>query len=253
MFIDHFGEAFLAPLIIASGNSDFLAPEFSRSLVLWVSEHRELMIDIYYIMRTVGRIAFPIYCFLLVQGFIYTKNYKKYSLRLLAFAAVSEIPFDLAFKNTMFTPGSNNVFITLFICLVLLWLMSRIATLCKKLYEHFPHTIPVFCLYVLCGFFLLCVQYALQVKLLHSDYGVAAPVVIFIMYYLRKFPVVAYTLGTLSLIAINSSAITFMALSAVLPLVFYNGKRGKPMKYLFYVFYPAHLLLLVLMRVIFGL
>ena len=51
----------------------------------------------YYISRMIGRVAFPIYLFLLVEGFVHTKNIKKYIIRLTLFAILSEVPFDMAF------------------------------------------------------------------------------------------------------------------------------------------------------------
>ena len=65
--------------------------------------------QIYVLMRGIGRIAFPIYAFLLVEGFLYTRDVKKYLARMLTFAVVSEIPFDLAVFHTPFYWGYQNV------------------------------------------------------------------------------------------------------------------------------------------------
>ena len=72
---------------------------------------------IYYadmIMRAIGRISFPIFCFLLIEGFMHTHDVKKYALNLGIFALVSEIPFDLAFAGKPFYLDYQNVFCLLY-------------------------------------------------------------------------------------------------------------------------------------------
>ena len=95
MLIDHIGGIILARYIMASGYMDVAASGDINVINAWLTENSTLFTG-YTIMRYIGRIAFPIYCFLLVEGFQRTGNVKKYAMRLGAFALISEVPFDLA-------------------------------------------------------------------------------------------------------------------------------------------------------------
>src|SRR5690554_5628220 len=83
--------------------------------------------------RIIGRLSFPIFAFLLVEGFFHTKNIKKYLTRLGVFALISEIPFDLAFYNTYFYIGHQNIFFTLFLGLLAIHLISMVE---KKFHDQ---------------------------------------------------------------------------------------------------------------------
>ncbi|MBR1741719.1 MAG: hypothetical protein IJ733_07570 [Lachnospiraceae bacterium] len=79
----------------------------------------------YLCMRALGRIAFPLFCFLLVQGFLSTGNVKKYFFRLFVFACISEIPYDLFAYHRLFSPRGQNVLFALCIALLVLYGISR--------------------------------------------------------------------------------------------------------------------------------
>lgn len=184
-----------------------------------------------FIMRTIGRVAFPIFCYLLVQGFIHTKNRKKYGMRLFLFALISEIPFDLAFYGTWFYPKYQNVFFTLLIGLIVLYWYEQAAG------DPLKQSLSIV---IGCGasIFLQC------------DYNIIGIVLILILYVFREKKVMQFLFGGI-LAAIESISCLGAASLAFIPIYCYNGKRGeKDFKYFFYWFYPVHLTLLFLLKLL---
>lgn len=115
MLIDHTAAVILARIMMRAGY--LLAVSGLEDFSSWTAEHRLLYYS-FIAMRLIGRFGFPIFCFLLVEGFLHTRNRVKYALRLLLFAFVSEIPFDLAFNGKWFDMSYQNVFFTLFLGLL---------------------------------------------------------------------------------------------------------------------------------------
>ena len=111
MLIDHIGAGVLGRLLVVRGMNEV------ADLNAWIDANSTLVIT-YQMMRFVGRLAFPIFCFLLIEGFEHTHDVKKYALRLLSFCLISEIPFDLLFNGKILEFGYQNVFFTLFIGLM---------------------------------------------------------------------------------------------------------------------------------------
>lgn len=185
--------------------------------------------SLYRICRDVGRAAFPIFCFLLVEGFIHTRSRKKYGLNLLLFACISEIPWNFMFSNT-WTYEKQNVFFTLFL-----------GYLAFCAIEYFWENQPVQLL-CLAGLFLVSCY-------LDADYGWRGYIFLLIMYWFRNYKACQAIIGSCWLYYEWKACFAFISINM------YNGKRGfikgKAAKYFFYVFYPLHIAVLVILRQIF--
>ncbi len=206
--------------------------------------YRVSNMDLYYLytaMRTIGRMAFPIYCFLLVEGFVHTKNVKKYALRLFLFALISELPFDMALFNSFWDIRYNNVFWTLFIGLVTIAGLDYIAKNVK--WNRIANT---FVMLAVAGAGMLVAEF------LCTDYGMAGVATIVAMYVFKNWKTASYAIGVIVL-TFMGGLMEAAALLMVIPLYFYNGTRGRQAKYFFYAFYPVHLLILAGVCALLGL
>lgn len=185
------------------------------------------------IMVLFGRIAFPIYCFFLVQGIFLTRDYRKYISRLFVFGLVSEVPFDLALFYGL-SWQHQNVFFTLGLGALMILCLEKINQSQKK-----GALVLVLNLVTLVGF-------ALLADLCHTDYG-SMGIVAILCFYVFHFSKVKTVL--MGLLGFSFEAALYGAVYLSLPLIyFYNGKRGKMNKYFFYLFYPVHLALIYIFR-----
>ncbi len=178
-------------------------------------------------LRIVGRLAFPIYCFLLAEGAVHTSNIRKYELRLLLFACLSEAPFDMAFWGGL-TLEHQNVFFTLFLGAVVI----------EQFKAHEERWFGI-------GAFLLACPLA---EYMNTDYGAKGVLFILCFYLFRQFAFVKQAVFASLNYALAQGGVQVYACFAAFPMLLYNGRRGPRMKYFFYVFYPAHLLILYLIK-----
>ena len=112
MLIDHTAAVVMIRQIMARGFQEAAVGGQSR-LFDWLMENGVLFYG-YQIMRMIGRLGFPIFCFLLVEGFQRTRDVKKYALRLGLFALISELPFDLAVTGRLWYGGGPKGFFFFF-------------------------------------------------------------------------------------------------------------------------------------------
>lgn len=184
--------------------------------------------------RIIGRISFPIFCFLLVEGYFHTRDLRKYSLRLLAFAFISEIPFDLAFSGKI-DHSHQNIFFTLFLGLFAIHMLD----------VYFAKKPVVGLLGLIFAMFLS--------EFLRTDYGILGILYMLIIFGVRKIPgpskylIMAFMITLLNLFL--SGGLQLYSVFSVIYISFYNGKPGPKnslLKYGFYLAYPVHLMILYL-------
>lgn len=190
--------------------------------------------SLYMPIRYIGRLAFPIFCFLLVEGFVHTSDAKKYMRRLLVFAFISEIPFDLAITGKVFSLEYQNVFWELTWGMGAMFLLQIIE---KRQLNYLVQvvarlgTIAVF---------------ALSAEHMNFDYGMYGIISIVALYVFRQNKLMQLLIGAFSFYWEPVAPLAFLIMA------FYNGKRGRTLKYIFYAFYPAHLLILYMIARLMG-
>lgn len=179
--------------------------------------------------RIIGRFAFPIFTFLLVEGFFHTRDVKKYAVRLLLFAFISEFIFDYAFFGEFFSWTHQNVFFTLFLGVLLMGFWNYFQ---GKIYLQLPFAL----FFIWMG------------DVLATDYGSFGVLLIAMFFWFRDLkPFFVKLLCGAGFFILRSGIIAYGAY-AMIPIALYKGRKGPSMKYFFYIFYPIHLLLLVLIK-----
>lgn len=230
MLIDHVAATVLTRILIGYSYN----PELTNLVA--VDNNYMILYGIMRIMRTIGRLAFPIFCFLLVEGFGRTGNVKKYILRMGIFAIAAEVPFDLAFTGKAVYLGYQNVMLTLLVGLLTMWGCSLIEKRFsqKKVLQIVGD--------ILCTIAGMALAHFMQ-----TDYGAKGIICIMVLYFFRNTGILQMFAGAASFIWEAPAMLAFPIINL------YNGQRGMKMKYFFYLFYPLHLLILYFIGVLLGL
>lgn len=208
-------------------------------------------------MTYLGRLTFPIFAFLISEGFIHTSNVKKYILRLLGFALLSEIPFNLFYGGNWFYPYHQNVMFTLLLGLLGIVVIDKARK--EKTAKSIIKSV------------LLLIPISLGAFITFPDYGFWGYLTVIMFYLFRGFRF-AWLLQLVSMILLHlilpegqniivelfgknyEFAVQGFAVLALIPIWLYNGKKGKGgkiLQYGFYAFYPVHMIILYLIRYFF--
>lgn len=217
--------AFLS-MLIDHTNKALIYPYLNEGILSYISNLFDIL----------GRIAFPIFAFLLVEGYFKSKNIKKYLLNLVIFAIISEVPFDMFTTRTFFNARFNNVLFSLSLCLITIWIIDSL----KDRLQNKPRIIW----YVLSV--IIIITMCLVSMFASVDYDYHAILIVYFFYIFHNRPILGITFGYISIFKEIWSTIGFLI------TLTYNGKYGNQSKILNYCFYPLHLLILGLLRMYLG-
>ncbi len=202
----------------------------------------------------IGDIAYPIFFFLISEGYCYTKDRKKYLTRMLIFAILSELPFDIGFFSNLSTRegtfpvywGYQNVFFTYFFSILCLCSIDKVK-------EHFAEygnekRLLYFFADMLCIVGTICIT-----ELFQCDYGAMGVILIVVFYILRNRRFLQVSAFLMIHMVLSGSQPDIFVIAAALVMLLYSGKKGKEInRYLFYLFYPIHITVFYLFTVVLG-
>lgn len=209
-------------------------------------------------LTCIGRISFPIFAFMIVEGYFRTKSLKKYVWRLLIFAVISEIPFNLAMGSSIFYPIHQNVVWSFLIAIGLIWLNEK-AKEKSKLWVRICTGIGTVLLGYIVGLLTMV------------DFYHAGILTVLVFYFFKERKWWCYVAQFLCLWYINVELLggfgyeiplfgqmfffqrQSFALLALIPIWLYRGKQGyhsKALQFVYYAFYPLHLLLLGILKML---
>ena len=272
MFIDHLTLTCLE-----------VARDQNRTRIMYTFQAGEILDEI---GRGIGRLAFPVFCFLIVEGFIHTRNRLKYLIRLLIFAAVAHVPFNLMAFPISSKRHTDTIF-TLAAGFAVIWGITYLSRLLPEKYRPVPQAIrknevegdittdveqpndnmtvdtasddpwliklpepldnlPVRAILFVVPSAILTYGICRLAKWAGCDYSYGGVLCILIMFLFYRVRDFSLLAAWLWLTYYNHAEM--LAFTGFYLIRCYNGKRGKQNKYFFYIFYPGHLLLLYLMR-----
>ena len=194
-------------------------------------------LNLYYALRIIGRISFPIFCFLLVEGYFHTRSKGKYGLRLGLFGLLSEIPFDYMSTGKVLDWETQNVMFTLLLGFLMLGALEKI-----RQRFHAAELLQMGVIVLFAGFS----------ALLKSDYSYGGTMLIALLYWFRQDRVLQCGIGLAWMALFLRTPMYVSGLALGFGAVYcYNGSRGiwkgRKIQYFFYLFYPLHMLAVALL------
>lgn len=192
---------------------------------------------LYSCFRMLGRLAFPIFAFQLAIGYSHSQNKEKHIVRMLVFAILSQFPFWLYIQTAI--PGFGHA--------LNIGFTFSLALLCMHIIDNVDN--------IIYKFFLLISIFILS-SILPIDYGVIGVILCVSFYIFRNHKylnLISATILTVLKVILEQDLLKFAMIYALIPIFLFNGKKGfdnKFSKNLFYIFYPIHLLLFAVIKML---
>ena len=205
-----------------------LIDHINKSIILPYLEVGSTLSKISTVFDVLGRIAFPLFSFFIVEGFFKTHSRKKYLLNLLFFAVISEVPYDMFSSKVFLEFRLNNVLFSLALSLIFIWILDEFR---NKFEEKIGK----------CWLFISILMYFAS-TFVSGDYDFHAILTAFFFYIFYNRPITSAVFAYLSIIKEVWSILGFGL------TIMYNGEKGKQNKLFNYLFYPVHILILGLLR-----
>lgn len=201
---------------------------------------KELLPDIK-LLQIIGRIAFPVFAFMIAEGCCYTRNKRAYFLKISGLALGCQFVYFIAERSFY-----QNVLVTFSLAVLTIFAVDAVRKRRNALSVVWLLTDIAVVLF-------LCFGFPEIVSGFHIDYGIFGLMLPVAVYLAPKKSVKLIVLTVfLTLLSIDLGGIQWYSLISVIILALYNGKRGKiNLKYLFYIFYPLHLALIYLVKILF--
>lgn len=216
---------------------------FDHVAVIFLTDYGNM----YGAFRIVGRISFPIFCFVLVEGYFHTKNRMSYATRLGIFALISEVPYDMMY-GSFFNLEKQNVMFTLFFGFMVIWALDLITGFAIRYPEKLVSKVGVLRLNYLAELIVMALGFG-AAYFLNTSYSYAGILLIICFYVFRKHHIGKIASNVVFNMGMFGYGIQWAGVLSILPIALYNGKAGcRKGKYVFYVFYPLHILLLVMIK-----
>lgn len=210
-------------------------------------------------LTCIGRIAFPIFAFLTVEGYFYTKDFKKYLKRLFLYALISEIPFNLMMSGIPIYPLHQNVLWTFLIALLLIgWNEKAKGT--KLWWKQIGVALMSLIIGTIAGLLAMVDYYHFGVLMILTFYFLRGKkwwnyLGQFLLMYIINFEMMG---GLVYVLELFGNEYLFpqqgFALFSLILIWLYNGEQGlynKTIRKIYYWFYPAHMLILALLAILF--